>query len=157
MQVGTPFLTYYDDTAGERTELSSATFANWVAKTVNYLRDEHGVGPGSVVGLDLPDHWLAVVLAFGAWRCGATVVRGPGDVTFAAADLAEFREDVLIHPDSFAGGHDLPEGPGDPARRLVAGDVLEAALAAFRGGGSLVFGTIADPARVAEVERATPA
>jgi uncharacterized protein (TIGR03089 family) len=155
MDVGKPFLTYYDDSTGERTELSSSTFANWVAKTVNYLRDEHGVGPGTTVGLDVPDHWLTVVLAFGAWRAGATVVRGPGDVTFGARDLAELREDVLIHADTYAGGADLPDGPADPRRRLVEGDVLDAALAAYRGGGSVVFGTIHDRDRVAEVERAS--
>ncbi|HET6211502.1 MAG TPA: TIGR03089 family protein, partial [Micromonosporaceae bacterium] len=28
-----PLITYYDDATGERTELSAATLANWVAKT----------------------------------------------------------------------------------------------------------------------------
>ncbi|HWL35137.1 MAG TPA: hypothetical protein VNQ77_02990, partial [Frankiaceae bacterium] len=66
-------------------------------------------------------------------------------------------DEVAAYPDSFDGGADLPPGPADPARRLVTGDVLEAALAAYRGGGSVVFGTIADPDRVAEAERATRA
>ena len=34
-----PLLTFYDDATGERTELSGATLANWVAKTANLLVD----------------------------------------------------------------------------------------------------------------------
>lgn len=181
MDVGQPFLTYYDDATGERTELSYTTFGNWVAKTANLLRDGLGVTPGDVVGLDLPDHWLTVAIAFAAWRCGATVTRGPADVTFASEDrlpstgrevvgvvlastrqplsrpypgVTDYGDEVAAYPDSFDGGADLPPGAADPARRLVGGDVLGAALAAYRGRGSVVFGTIADPDRVAEVERA---
>ena len=35
-----PRITYYDDATGERVELSTATLANWAAKTANLLRDE---------------------------------------------------------------------------------------------------------------------
>ena len=157
MDLGKPFLTYYDDDTGERTELSSATFANWVAKTANFLRDDRGVRPGDTVGLDLPDHWLTVILAFAAWRAGAHVVRGSAAVTFTADDLDELREEVLAYADRFDGGADLPALPPgtepDPRRRLVTGDVRAAALAASHGGGSIVFGTVRDPDRVAEVER----
>ncbi len=41
-----PLLTWYDDATGERTELSGATLANWVAKTANLLVDELALGPG---------------------------------------------------------------------------------------------------------------
>src|SRR5262245_66226190 len=41
-----PLLTWYDDTTGERTELSGATLGNWVAKTANLLVDGVGAGPG---------------------------------------------------------------------------------------------------------------
>ena len=41
-----PLLTWYDDATGERTELSGATLANWVAKTANLLVDGLGLGPG---------------------------------------------------------------------------------------------------------------
>ena len=41
-----PLLTWYDDATGERTELSGATLANWVAKTANLLVDEVGAGAG---------------------------------------------------------------------------------------------------------------
>ena len=183
MDVGKPFLTYYDDATGERTELSYTTFGNWVAKTANLLRDGLGAGPGDTVGLDLPDHWLTVAIAFAAWRAGASVARGPADVTFATEDrlpvagrdvvgvvlsrrreplsrpypgVTDYGDEVAAYADSFDGGADLPPGAADPARRLVlSGDVLAAALAAYRGGGSIVFGTITDPDHVAEVERAT--
>jgi uncharacterized protein (TIGR03089 family) len=86
VEPGRPFLTYYDDATGERTELSYATFANWVAKTANLLVDGLDLAPGETVGVVLPDHWQTVVVAFGAWRAGARVVTGTGDVTFAAED-----------------------------------------------------------------------
>ncbi|MCU0266884.1 MAG: TIGR03089 family protein, partial [Actinomycetia bacterium] len=56
-----PLLTHYDDATGERVELSVATTANWVAKTANLLADELDVGPGAVVALALPRHWLVPV------------------------------------------------------------------------------------------------
>ena len=52
-----PRITYYDDATGERIELSTATLANWAAKTANLLRDELGAGPGSRVAVLLPAHW----------------------------------------------------------------------------------------------------
>ena len=46
---GAPLLTHYGP-AGERTELSVASFANWVAKTVNLL-DEVGADADTTVAL----------------------------------------------------------------------------------------------------------
>ncbi|ETZ74289.1 hypothetical protein L835_1372 [Mycobacteroides abscessus MAB_110811_1470] len=72
-----PRITYYDDAAGERIELSTVTLANWAAKTANMLRDEFGAGPGSTVAVRLPAHWqtAAYCLEFGGpvqnW-CSAT-------------------------------------------------------------------------------------
>src|SRR3546814_13660057 len=37
---GQPLVTFYDDTSGERTELSVKTYANWVSKTANLYVDE---------------------------------------------------------------------------------------------------------------------
>ena len=51
-----PRITYYDDATGERIELSTATLANWAAKTANLLRDELGAGPGTRVAVLLPPH-----------------------------------------------------------------------------------------------------
>src|SRR5688500_10247796 len=146
MDVGKPFLTYYDDSTGERTELSYTTFGNWVAKTAHLLRDGLGLAPGETVGLDLPDHWLTVAIAFAAWRAGGSVVRGSGDVTFATEDrlagatgrdvvgvvlsgrreplsraypgVTDYGDEVAAYPDSFDDGADLPAAEPDPRRRL---------------------------------------
>jgi len=92
-----PLLTFYDDATGERTELSTATFANWVAKTANLLRDDLGVRPGATVGLDLPVHWLGPVVLGAAWAGGLevvwdgeadAVVTGPGGLARWAGEAA---------------------------------------------------------------------
>ena len=62
-----PLLTYYDDATGERTELSVATFANWVAKSANLLRDDLDAQPGSTLAVALPVHWQAAVVLQSAW------------------------------------------------------------------------------------------
>jgi uncharacterized protein (TIGR03089 family) len=69
-----PYLTWYDDGTGERVELSYATFANWVWKTANYLRDGLDVQPGERVGVLLRSHWQTVAIWYGAWVAGAVVV-----------------------------------------------------------------------------------
>ncbi|MEO3742065.1 TIGR03089 family protein [Plantactinospora sp. B5E13] len=84
-----PLLTWYDDSTGDRTELSGATLANWVAKTANLLVDAGGLGPGDPVGVLLPPHWQTAAVLLGAWSAGAEVHSGPArpvDVLFAAAD-----------------------------------------------------------------------
>ncbi|BCL15775.1 TIGR03089 family protein [Micromonospora sagamiensis] len=83
-----PLLTWYDDATGERTELSGATLANWVAKTANLLVDDVAAGPGSAAGVLLPPHWQTAAVLLGCWSAGLTVAGEPGpvDVLFAAAD-----------------------------------------------------------------------
>ncbi|MEO6715328.1 MAG: TIGR03089 family protein [Mycobacteriales bacterium] len=68
-----PFITWYDDSTGERIELSYLTFANWVWKTANYLRDGLDVQPGDSVATLLPAHWQTVVVWYAAWAAGAVV------------------------------------------------------------------------------------
>ena len=41
-----PFVTYYDEATGERSELSVKSLANWVAKTHHLLATELGLGAG---------------------------------------------------------------------------------------------------------------
>lgn len=74
-----PLVTYYDRDTGERTELSGTTFANWVAKTANLLRDDFDVHAGSTVALALPMHWHQIVLAFATWAVGGCVSESPQD------------------------------------------------------------------------------
>jgi uncharacterized protein (TIGR03089 family) len=70
---GRPLVTWYDETTGERVELSVATYANWVAKTASLLVEEHDLGRGDVLRLDLPHHWLTAVFLGGAWAAGLVV------------------------------------------------------------------------------------
>ncbi|KZS55194.1 TIGR03089 family protein [Mycobacterium ostraviense] len=93
-----PRITYYDDTAGERIELSAVTLANWAAKTANLLRDELAAGPASRVAVLLPAHWQTAAVLFGVWWIGAQVVfEGPADLALCTAErLAE--ADSTVQP-----------------------------------------------------------
>src|SRR5207249_12140350 len=53
-----PIVTFYDDATGERTELSSKSLANWVAKTHFLVLDELGARVGDRAFVSLPVHWL---------------------------------------------------------------------------------------------------
>ena len=75
---GQPLLTAYDDTTGERTELSVTTYANWVSKTGNLFVDELGLDAGDTVLLDLPAHWLVPVFLGAAWSSALAVTTDPG-------------------------------------------------------------------------------
>ncbi len=72
---GQPFITAYDESTGERTELSVTTYANWVTKTANLLTDELGLDAGDTVLLDLPPHWLVPVFLGAAWSAGLSVAQ----------------------------------------------------------------------------------
>jgi uncharacterized protein (TIGR03089 family) len=100
-----PLLTYYDDATGERVELSGTTFANWVAKTANLLRDEFDVGRGSTVAVALPVHWQTAAVLLAAWSCGAAVLDtaaedegrlAESDVVLAEQSRLEALEDVGV-------------------------------------------------------------
>lgn len=97
---GRPLVTFYDHATGERTELSVATYANWVAKTASLLSDAHGLERGQVVRVDLPVHWLGPVFLGAAWSVGLEValegdpeadawVTGPAGLTRWAAHAAD--------------------------------------------------------------------
>jgi len=82
-----PLLTFYDDAAAERAELSAATLANWVAKTANLLQDDAGVVPGDRVAVLLPAHWQAAAVLLGAWSAGAVVSTDAASAVAAFADV----------------------------------------------------------------------
>jgi uncharacterized protein (TIGR03089 family) len=92
---GRPLVTWYDETTGERVELSVATYANWVAKTASLLVEEHELERGDALRVDLPSHWLTTVFLGAAWTAGLVasqdaetpdaVVTGPGGVDRWAA------------------------------------------------------------------------
>jgi uncharacterized protein (TIGR03089 family) len=85
-----PLVTFYDDAAGERIELSAKTFDNWVAKTANLLVDGLDAEPGERVATALPPHWQSAVWLFACWSAGLTVLPvDPGDLAALAASEAE--------------------------------------------------------------------
>jgi len=91
-----PLLTFYDDATGERTELSVATFANWVAKSANLLRDDLDAQPGGTLALALALHWQAAVVLQSAWALGLAVLAPhpdgtppPADITVTSYDAAD--------------------------------------------------------------------
>ncbi|MFI7104032.1 TIGR03089 family protein [Streptomyces sp. NPDC050161] len=88
-----PLVTFYDDATGERVELSVATFANWVAKTANYLQGDLAAEPGDRLALLLPAHWQTAVWLVACSSVGVVADVG-GDP--AAADL------VVSGPDGLA-------------------------------------------------------
>jgi len=130
-----PRITYYDDATGERIELSTATLANWAAKTANLLRDELGAGPGSRVAVLLPAHWQTAAVLFGVWWIGSEVVLAgePADIALCTADrldeadaAAGMGEIAVLSLDPFGKPvPDLPVGLTDYATSVrVHGDQI---------------------------------
>ena len=138
-----PRITYYDDSSGQRIELSTATLANWAAKTANLLRDELGAGARSRVAVLLPAHWQTAAVLLGVWWIGAEVVLDAdsgADVALCTADrLAEADDAVaggngtgevaVLSLDPFgAPAPDLPIGVTDYATAVrVHGDAVAGA------------------------------
>src|SRR3954447_24204783 len=97
-----PLLTWYDDTTGERTELSGATLANWVAKTANLLVDGAGLAVGDTATVRLPPHWQTAAILLGCWASGVSITAGSSaDIAFGTgtqdADAPE-RYATALHP-----------------------------------------------------------
>lgn len=90
---GQPLITFYDGETGERTELSVATYANWVAKTASLLVEECDLARGERLLVDLPAHWLGPVFLGAAWTVGLTVVfdeeAGAADAVVCGPDGVE--------------------------------------------------------------------
>jgi uncharacterized protein (TIGR03089 family) len=86
----TPFLTWYDDASGDRTELSAATLDNWVSKTANMLINGSGLGVGDTAAVLMPPHWQTAAIVLGASAAGLAVALGgdpsPADVLFSSSD-----------------------------------------------------------------------
>ena len=66
-----PRLTTY--AGGFRTELSTASLANWSAKVAGLLVDELGVGPGELVYVGVGAGWQTAPILLGSWWAGLTV------------------------------------------------------------------------------------
>ncbi|MEP6853760.1 MAG: TIGR03089 family protein [bacterium] len=112
-----PFLTFYDDTTGERAELSAASLGNWMAKTHFLLGNELGLGPGDRAAVGLPLHWLQPVVLLGCWSAGLEVLTTPGTTDVAFADVTHLPEvnaaEVLaLALQPWGRGFDGPPPPG---------------------------------------------
>ena len=129
-----PFLTFYDDRTGERTELSARTTANWVAKTANLGTDLLDLRAGDSVRLAVPSHWMVVVWTLAAVTAGWAVrpadPDGPTDpVDVLVGDAAGLRAPaaasarelvgVSTAPLARAFGPDLPAGALDYAAEVA--------------------------------------
>lgn len=115
-----PFVTYYDEATGERSELSAKSLANWVAKTHHLLIDELGLGVGDTALVALPAHWISVPVLLGCLTAGLSMTTsGDADVAFvspATLSAAGSIPDVYaVAPDSAAVGFGAtpPEGTTD--------------------------------------------
>jgi uncharacterized protein (TIGR03089 family) len=78
---GRPRITWYG--AG-RTELSTASLANWSAKVAGLLCDELGGTTGGVVVVRTTPSWQLVPLLLGAWWAGLTVTDQDDPAALAA-------------------------------------------------------------------------
>lgn len=110
-----PFVTFYDEVGGERTELSVRSLANWVAKTHFLLTDELALGVGDSAHVDLPVHWIAVPVLLGCWTAGLQVVAGPDGaaVSFVAGSAASGPTDTYaVALESAARGFGAAPPPG---------------------------------------------
>jgi uncharacterized protein (TIGR03089 family) len=117
---GRPFVTYYDEASGERTELSAKSLANWVTKTHHLLGDELGLGVGDTALIALPAHWISVPPLLGCLTAGlALTTSADADVAFVApatvAAAAGILDVYAVAPTSAAAGFGpaVPHGAQD--------------------------------------------
>ncbi len=140
-----PRVTYYDETSGERIELSAVALDNWVAKAANLLVEEFEAAPGTVITIRLPDgHWRTLYWALGVFATGATLdLTGSADASLTITDDPATAADPLIvvtlpmlarrHPGP------LPAGAVDEAAEISGfPDVLIAPASPAAGDRALV-------------------
>ena len=114
-----PFVTYYDEVTGERSELSVKSLANWVAKTHHLLGTELGLGVGDTALIAVPAHWISVPIVLGCLTAGLELTAdGATDVAFVAPatmSVADAGDVYAIAPDSAAVGFrdGAPDGTHD--------------------------------------------
>lgn len=82
-----PFVTYYDEATGERTELSVKSLANWVAKTHHLLVDELDLGVGDAALIATAAHWITYPALLGCLTAGLALTSDDvGDAAVAFVD-----------------------------------------------------------------------
>jgi uncharacterized protein (TIGR03089 family) len=98
---GRPFITYYDEATGERSELSAKSLANWVAKTHHLLGTELGLGAGDRALLALPAHWISLPALLGCLTAGLELVDEPAEADVAFVEPATIARAAGV-PDLYA-------------------------------------------------------
>jgi uncharacterized protein (TIGR03089 family) len=68
-----PVLTFYDDSTGERRELTAAALGELAAKVARLLREGCGLRAGDRVAIKAPAHWQTAGAVLGAWSVGAAL------------------------------------------------------------------------------------
>lgn len=118
-----PFITYYDESSGERSELSVKSAANWVAKTHHLLVTELGLGVGDRALLALPAHWISVPILLGCLTAGLELTEDESlaDVAFVSpaslVSASSVPDLYAIAPDAAAVG--FRDSPPDGALDFV--------------------------------------
>lgn len=102
-----PMITWY--APEERTELSGATFGNWVFKTANLLVDGQGLGSGDTARVELPSHWQTAAVMLGCWTAGLAIAHSNSVTTDISFGVPGTDCDFVVglHPLG------LPVQPGD--------------------------------------------
>lgn len=108
----TPRLVVY--AGASRTELSTASLANWSAKVAGLLVDELGTAPGDLIAVRLGAGWQTAPILLGCWWAGA-VVTDADDPGAAAAFVAD-GQDALSDEVFVVSGHPL----GAPSTTVLA-------------------------------------
>jgi uncharacterized protein (TIGR03089 family) len=118
---GRPRITWYG--AG-RTELSTASLANWSAKVAGLLCDELGGTTGDVVAVRTTPSWQTVPLLLGAWWAGMTVT--DQDDPAALAAFVDEGDDAASDEVFVVSGHPLgaPSTAVQDHQRDFSGAVL---------------------------------
>src|SRR5699024_2554174 len=91
-----PWITYYDDASGERTELSARTAQNWIDKTSNLLTDEFDAESGTRSRLHLNTHWQTLVWILACWQVGVTICSQDADIGVYGPDAGPAGEDTRL-------------------------------------------------------------
>jgi uncharacterized protein (TIGR03089 family) len=68
-----PLLTFYDDSTGERRELTAAALGELAGRVARLLREGCGLRAGDRVAIKAPAHWQTAGAVLGAWSIGAAL------------------------------------------------------------------------------------
>ncbi|GAB3941985.1 TIGR03089 family protein [Corynebacterium tapiri] len=117
-----PRLTVYNEATGARMDFSAQTLDNWASKIAAMLEEEHDLEPGSVVAIDLPVSWQAVVIALGCYTARIRPVFASGPVEEASVAFCALDN----YPAWEAAGVECSLVSGDPFGRGIeeSGDTL---------------------------------